>query len=86
MKTDKFRNEAIKKWGKENVEKGEENLLKLSHTEFQQLVLEQKTNWDNLFNSRFGAPDSPEVQKLIREHYKITTTFWGRKPDNESYM
>jgi hypothetical protein len=47
--------------------------------------LKQKTNWEALFESRFKEPNSPFVQKLIREHHKITATFWGDKPDKISY-
>lgn len=85
MKTDKHRNQAIKKWGKEAIEKWEANVLKLSTNKFQELILKQKTNWEELFESRFDSPTSPKVQKLIKEHHKITTVFWGRKPDRESY-
>lgn len=85
MKTDKYRNQAIKKYGKEAVEKGEANILKLSTIQFQELIFKQKTNWDELFESRFDEPTSPAVQKLIREHHKITATFWGDKPTEESY-
>ena len=85
MKTDKRRNQAIKKWGKETVEKWEANILKLPTNKFQELILKQKTNWEDLFESRFESPTSLEVQKLIKDHYKITTVFWGRKPDKESY-
>ncbi len=85
MKTDKYRNQAIKKFWKEAVERGEANILKLSTNKFQELILKQKTNWEELFTHRFSDPKSNEVQKLIREHHKITATFWGRKPDSESY-
>jgi hypothetical protein len=85
MKTDKYRNQAIKKYGKEAVERGEANILKLSTNKFQELILKQKANWEELFQSRFDEPDSPAVQKLIREHHKITATFWGDKPNEESY-
>ena len=85
MKTDKYRNQAIKKYGKEAVEKWENNILKLPTNKFQELILKQKTNWEALFENRFEEANSPFVQKLIREHHKITAIFWGDKPDKISY-
>ena len=46
MKTDKYRNQAIKKYGKEAVERGEANILKLSTNKFQELILKQKKKFN----------------------------------------
>lgn len=90
MKKNKLKNphrdEAIKKWGKEAVEKSESKLLSLSKTDFQKLALEQADNWKELFNMRQEIPTTPYVQRSIRDHYKITSAFWARKPDAQEYI
>ncbi len=72
-----IRNEAIKKYGVEQVESSENSLKKLSKEQFAQLKKEQQEIGKNLFDLSHMSPESELVQLEIARHYKNIRKFWG---------
>ena len=85
----KYRREAMEKYGKDTVEKAEQNLLQMGKDGYKNLQNELKEVTNQLFILRDQPSHSSEVQGLIKRHYRIIRTFWGavdkKDPQAESY-
>jgi DNA-binding transcriptional MerR regulator len=73
-----YREEAMHRWGKERVLKGEDILRKLSKDEVNEMKQELDTVTKQLLASSEKDPFSREVQTLIARHCKVITKFSGR--------
>ena len=81
-----YRNQAIEKWGKETIEKSEEQLLKLSKLEMKKLKTEFMDVNKELSKCITQNSESSEVQLLVSKHYQFICQFWGSKPSKEAYI
>ncbi|RPE09761.1 MerR family transcriptional regulator [Chitinophaga lutea] len=72
-----YREEAVAKWGREAVEKSENNLRKLDKAE----LLKLRSRFDEIRSELGGLmhlPAShPKVQKVIHTHFELIKRFWG---------
>ena len=81
-----YREEAKQKYGTDQIEKAEVELMKLGKKGFEQL----KTDFDkiniSLFKLRHEPHDTEKVQDLIDAHYHAIRSFWGtaNTPDNQA--
>lgn len=73
----KYREEAMEKYGKAEVEKSEKHLMQMGKADYGKLQAEAKENTATLFAMMDKAPESPEVQVEIARHYRIIRQFWG---------
>ena len=73
-----YREEAMNRWGKERVLKGEDILRKLTKEEVDAMKLELDTVMKALLDCTEKDPASAEVQSLIARHYKMIMKFSGR--------
>jgi DNA-binding transcriptional MerR regulator len=84
-----IRDEAIKKYGRHNIETSETYLKKLSKQQLELLKEEQKDILGNLYNLSAMNPESEVVQLEIARHYKNVRRFWGTDgssdPQSEAY-
>lgn len=76
-----WRKEAMERWP-DQVKHSEEQLLKLSPQEFETLGKNFAANWEQLAAITGKDPHSPEVQRLISDHYHFIRQFWG-KPEGD---
>jgi len=74
---EKIREEAIEKFGKDEVLTSEHHLKKLSKAQFEVLKNEQKDIFKHLFSLRNQEPESKEVQLEVAKHFENTMQFWG---------
>jgi DNA-binding transcriptional MerR regulator len=81
-----YRNEAIEKWGKETIEKSEQQLLKLQKTELEKLKTDFMLVNKQLAESTHLDSKSVEIQLLVSKHYQFICQFWGSKPSKEAYI
>ena len=81
-----YRNEAIEKWGKETIEKSEEQLHKLSKSEMEKLKTDFMSVNNELSKCVNQNPENTEIQTLISKHYQFICQFWGSKPSKEAYI
>lgn len=82
----KYRDEAIKKFGKNEVETSEQNLLSMWDDKLESLKQKFSANWMNLYNLKNTDPKSDEVQALVKEHYESIHGFWWKVPVKEAYI
>lgn len=80
----KYREGAIKKYGKEEVERSEKHLMQMGKTDYAKLQAEAKENTATLFAMMDKAPESLEVQTEIARHYRIIRQFWGTAGSEDS--
>ncbi|MCF6403841.1 MerR family transcriptional regulator [Chitinophaga filiformis] len=73
-----YREQAMNRWGKDRVLKGEDILRKLSKEEVNEMKQELDTVTKQLLASSEKDPFSQEVQTLIARHCKMITKFSGR--------
>ena len=72
-----YRQEAMKKYGKDRIKTAEESLLKLDKESFNKLKEELIDVNNALFLMRNKASDDIKVQEQIERHYHVIRTFWG---------
>ncbi|PHN05217.1 MerR family transcriptional regulator [Flavilitoribacter nigricans] len=84
-----YREGAIKKYGKKEVERSERALMKMGKDGFAALQAEAKENTATLFRLMDRPPESAVVQAEIARHYRIIRQFWGTAnsddPQAEAY-
>lgn len=73
-----YREDAMNRWGKDRVLKGEDILHKLSKEELGVMRQELDTVMKQLADSIEKDPAGKEVQSLIAIHYKLMLKFTGR--------
>ena len=73
----RYRDEAMKKFGKDVVKHSEQELLKMGKEAFESLKAELEWVFAELFVIREEAPHSQKVQSLIATHYSIIRKLWG---------
>jgi len=72
-----YRSEAIRKYGKDAVERSEKSMKEMAPEELETLKAEQK-ELDRLFAAmQHQDPESDEVQALVSRHYQMIRRFWG---------
>lgn len=71
------RQEAVRKWGQESIEKSEKAVMGMGKERFEDLKQKQQTNARQLFELRNENPRSEKVQELIEDHYHLIRAFWG---------
>lgn len=76
-----YREEAMNRWGKDRVLKGEDILRKLSKEEVNEMKQELDTVTKQLLACSKKEPESEEVQTLIARHCKVITKFTGRSEE-----
>lgn len=74
---EKYRKEARKMYGENQVRQAEQNLMKMGKEGFQKLQADFKACAARLFQLRNTDPTSREVQDEIRLHYGYIRQFWG---------
>lgn len=74
---EKYRKEARKMYGENQVWQAEQNLMKMGKEGFQKLQADFKACAARLFQLRNTDPTSREVQDEIRLHYGYIRQFWG---------
>ncbi len=86
------RDEAIAKYGAEEVARSEKALRAMSKEDFEALRSEQlqiRTELYALYKERELAADHPQVQAMIGRHYANVRSFWGTStsadPQAEQY-
>ncbi|RPD42577.1 MerR family transcriptional regulator [Chitinophaga barathri] len=72
-----WRKEAQERWP-DQVKHSEEQLLKMSPEEFETLKANFSANGQQLVSMADKDPHSPEVQRLIADHYHFILQFWGK--------
>jgi DNA-binding transcriptional MerR regulator len=77
-KITEYREEAMNRWGKDRVLKGEDILRKLPKAEVDAMKLELDTVMKQLLDCSEKDPASKEVQSLIARHFKMIMKFSGR--------
>jgi DNA-binding transcriptional MerR regulator len=77
-KITEYREEAMNRWGKDRVLKGEDTLRKLSKEEVAAMKQELDTVMKQLLDCSEKDPISTEVQSLIARHFKMIMKFSGR--------
>lgn len=76
-KGEAYRQGAIDKYGKKEVEHAENHLLNLGKAGFEQLKVEQLTIAQQLVALLNEDPTSPIVQEQVARHYANIRQFWG---------
>ncbi|QMW03643.1 MerR family transcriptional regulator [Spirosoma foliorum] len=72
-----YRQEAVDKYGAEEIEASEQNLRQRGKTGFDQLKIDQKEIAQMLMNMLNQDPTSTVVQQQIARHYANIRGFWG---------
>jgi DNA-binding transcriptional MerR regulator len=72
-----YRDEAIKKYGKEEVGRAEQSLIKMGKEGFAKLQVEAKEVTEKLFNLQSEDHTSATVQQHIARHYATIRQLWG---------
>jgi DNA-binding transcriptional MerR regulator len=80
----KSKNETIQKYGEEKLVTSEIFLKKLSMEQLEQLKIEQKEIFNNLYNLSDKEPEIDIVQMEIARHYTNTRKFWGTFGSSDS--
>lgn len=84
-----YREEALWNW-EDEVLKSEKSLVKMDKKDFTKLKQDFNTLWIQLSKMSNENPKSMEVQKLMKEHYKMIKIFWGikdyQKIDKDKYL
>ena len=71
------RNEAIEKYGPDQIDQAEKYLLSLGKKNFKQLQADFERLNKDLFDMRNIDPESEFVQEAIGRHYQMIRQFWG---------
>ncbi|GAB4019875.1 MerR family transcriptional regulator [Spirosoma migulaei] len=74
-----YRQEAIEKYGTEEVDASEQNLRQQGKAGFEQLKADQKDIAKTLAGMLTIDPTSPAVQEQIARHYANIRGFWGEE-------
>jgi DNA-binding transcriptional MerR regulator len=82
-KITEYREEAMNRWGKDRVLKGEDTLRKLSKEEVAAMKQELDTVMKQLLDCAEKDPISTEVQSLIARHFKMIMKFSGRTEEQD---
>lgn len=72
-----YRDQAMKKYGEEEVHRSEKHLTKMGKDGFEKLKLEAKEINEKLFALQGDDYASDRVQQLIARHYASIRQFWG---------
>lgn len=75
-----WRREAKERWP-EQVAHGERELMKMGKAAFEALQRGFKQNIERLATMSLQAPESPDVQAEIANHYQYILRFWGQASD-----
>lgn len=73
----KFRQEILKKYGNDAIEKSERSLMKMGKKKVDALLEDFKSCNDKLFRMLDESPFCNIVQAEIANHYNIIRMFWG---------
>ncbi|MCA6363146.1 MAG: MerR family transcriptional regulator [Bacteroidetes bacterium] len=76
-----YRQEAIEKWGHDNVTGSEEKLRKLSKESLQALYKQGETIAQAIAASMHLPEASDEVQQLIAQHHRHIRSFWDAREE-----
>ncbi len=78
-----YRQEAIKKYGKQAIDKSEKTLMALGKEGFKQLQKNAEEVNNELFTRRNQSPTNADIQSLIARHYLIIRKFWGTEDSQD---
>jgi DNA-binding transcriptional MerR regulator len=72
-----YRDQAMEKYGKEEIERSEKHLLTMEKIGFERLKLEAKEISEKLFSLQGEDHTSDRVQRQVARHYASIRQFWG---------